>query len=118
MNKPAGLQDAGAKLWESMTDEFDFTFEPGKVAILERACRVADQIAKLEAAAEAEPMTARGSMGQLVIHPFIQEIRQQSNVLNSLIKALGLPDSDEDAAAKAEARRKNALKANAARWNR
>lgn len=33
-----------------MTDEFDFTFEPGKIAILERARRVADRVAKLEVA--------------------------------------------------------------------
>ena len=118
METPNGLRTAGAKLWKEMNDEFDFSYEPGKVAILERACKVADQIDKLEQATAEEPMTTRGSMGQLVIHPFIQEIRQQSNVFNSLIKALDLPDSDEDAAIKADRRRERAVNANSARWNR
>lgn len=57
-------------------------------------------------------------MGQTVTNPLIQEVRMQTNVLNSLIKSLGLPHSDEDTALKAEARRASAFKANAARWGR
>lgn len=114
--RPDNLGSAGAELWDSMTDEFDFTGEPGKIAILQRACRVADQIEKLEQATASEPMTAKGSMGQLVIHPFIQEIRQQTGTLNALIKALGLPETDEEKHAKAEQRSQHARNAANARW--
>lgn len=118
LTKPTNLGPAGAQLWDSMTAEFDFSGEPGKVAILERACRTADQIAKLEEATLDTPMTAKGSMGQLVIHPFIQEIRQQTTALNALIKSLGLPETDEEAAARAEQRHRQATRAAQARWNR
>ncbi|AOX04780.1 hypothetical protein BJP05_00210 [Corynebacterium sp. NML98-0116] len=117
-NQPEGLNTAGKHLWDSMHNEFDFAGEPGKLVILERACRTADQIAKLEEATSNAPMTATGSMGQLVIHPFIQEIRQQTSTLNTLIKSLGLPDSDEEAAVKAKTRQQAATKAANARWNR
>ena len=116
IHQPAGLGQAGTDPWMSMHDEFDFTGEPGKIAILERACRTADQIAKLEHATAEAPMTATGSMGQLVIHPFIQEIRQQTTTLNRLIESLGLPDVDEAAVAKADARRTQASRAAQARW--
>ena len=118
MQQPDNLGHAGAGLWDSITAEFDFTGEPGKIAILERACRVADQIAKMEAATAETPMTAKGSMGQTVIHPFIQEIRQQSTVFNALIKSLGLPDSDQDAVDKARRRSQQARQAANARWGR
>jgi len=118
ITQPNNLGSAGTALWSAMTEEFDFTGEPGKIAILERACRVTDQIARLEEATATEPMTAKGSMGQLVIHPFIQEIRQQTSTLNALIKSLGLPDTDEEAASKARSRHRAATKAANARWNR
>jgi len=117
-SKPDNLSHAGSSLWDSITEEFDFTAEPGKLAILERACRVTDQTTKLEEATLTEPMTATGSMGQLVIHPFIAEIRQQTTVLNNLVKSLGLPESDEEAAEKATGRKRQAIRAAQARWNR
>lgn len=116
IERPENLGSAGVALWDAITEEFDFTGEPGKVAILERACRVSDQIARLEEATATEPMTARGSMGQLVIHPFIQEIRQQTTTLNALIKSLGLPETSEEKLAKAEQRSQYARNAANARW--
>ena len=116
ITQPTNLGSAGAALWCAMTEEFDFTGEPVKIAILERACRVSDQIARLEEATATEPMTAKGSMGQLVIHPFIQEIRQQTSTLNALIKSLGLPETDEERHAKAEQRSQHARNAANARW--
>ena len=116
ITQPTNLGSAGAELWCAMTEEFDFTGEPGKIAILERACRVSDQIARLEEATATEPMTAKGSMGQLVIHPFIQEIRQQTSTLNALIKSLGLPETEEEKLSKAEQRSQHARNAAQARW--
>ncbi|WP_295646107.1 hypothetical protein [uncultured Corynebacterium sp.] len=115
-NPPEGLGDAGLGLWNSITATFNFTDEPGKLALLERAARVADQIDKLEREVAVVPMTAKGSMGQLVIHPFIAEVRAQTTVLNSLLKSLGLPETDEEKVARSE-RRSRAGRAGAnARW--
>lgn len=115
---PEGLGDEGLKLWTSITDSFDFTDEPAKLAILERAARTADQIAKLEEAKRDAPLTAKGSMGQLVVHPFIGEIRAQSSALNTLLKSLGLPETDEERAEQASRRSQSARNAAKARHGR
>jgi hypothetical protein len=96
MRSPAGLGDAGKKLWRSIHDVFDFTEEPGRVQILTQACRVADVIAELDDAADEAPLTVKGSMGQQVISPFIAEARVQRALLAQLLGRLGLPDNEDD----------------------
>jgi hypothetical protein len=81
---------------------FDFTDEPGKVHILAQACRVADIVAELDEAADQAPLTVSGSMGQPVISPFIAEARAQRSLLAQLLGRLGLPDTDEAVAEKAQ----------------
>ncbi|MGD7003661.1 hypothetical protein [Corynebacterium halotolerans] len=115
---PEDLGDAGLELWTRINTTFDFADEPGKLAILEQAARTVDQIEALEEAKKDAPLTAKGSMGQAVIHPFIQELRQQRGSLNSLMKSLGLPESDEETAAKAERRSKAGKAGAAGRWGR
>ena len=107
---------AGARLVESITSEFDFSLEPAKLAILERAARTADTIAALEAEAATQSLTAKGSMNQVVINPLISEARSQTSLLDKLLKSLSLPDSDEETAAKAEQRQRQARKAAQTRW--
>lgn len=113
-----GLGEAGSHLWSRITDSFDFSDEPAKLAILERAARTADQIAELEQAKKDAPLTAKGSMGQLVVHPFIGEIRAQSAALNTLLKSLGLPETDEERAEAAGRRSAAARTAAVARHGR
>lgn len=108
---------AGTRLVETITNTFDFTEEPGKQAILERAARTADTIDALEAEAATQSLTAKGSMNQVVINPLISEARSQTSLLDKLLKSLSLPDSDEDTAAKAEQRQRQARKAAQTRWN-
>ena len=112
----ADFGPAGARLVESITSEFDFSLEPGKQAILEHAARTADTIAALEAEASTQSLTAKGSMGQAVINPLVAEARAQTSLLDKLLKSLGLPYSDEETAARAEQRRRQAKKAAQTRW--
>lgn len=107
---------AGATLVESITATFDFSEEPGKLAILARTARTADTIAALKAEATTQPMTAKGSMGQEVISPLIAEAQAQTSLLDKLLKSLGLPESDQETAAKAEQRQRRARKAAQTRW--
>lgn len=107
---------AGTRLVETITNTFDFTEEPGKQAILERAARTADTIEALEAEAATQSLTAKGSMGQEVISPLIAEARAQTSLLDRLLKSLGLPDTDEATAARAEQRQRQARKAAKTRW--
>ncbi len=116
MRTPAGLGAAGGKLWRSTVEVFDFTDEPHKVQILTQACRVADIVAELDEAADEAPLTVKGSMGQQVISPFIAEARVQRGLLAQLLGKLGLPDTDEEAEAKAE--KLSRTRRRAARGNR
>lgn len=52
--------------------------------MLSQACKAADQIAELDAAAAEAPLTVNGSMGRTVISPFIAEARVQRGLLVQL----------------------------------
>jgi hypothetical protein len=101
MRTPAGVGPAGGTLWRSTVEVFDFTDEPHKVQILTQVCRVADVVAELDEAADEAPLTVKGSMGQQVISPFIAEAGAQRALLAQLLSRLGLPETDEEAEAKA-----------------
>jgi hypothetical protein len=67
---------------------------------------------------DGRPMTTKGSMNQLVIHPLIGEIRQQRAYRDAALARLKLPDvpaSGSVAGKPADASTK-ARKAAAARW--
>jgi hypothetical protein len=116
---PRGLDKAGKELWKSVHAVFDFEDEPGRVAILEQACRTRDEIARLEAAMEGEPYTVLGSARQVQVHPLVSEARFQRKTLAELLSRLGLPDNDDDDEADYRARRRAAGRTGArARWNR
>lgn len=89
---PNALGVAGKRLWEAIASEYEL--RPDEVATLEDVCLITDVIAELEGAwaQDGRPMTTKGSMGQLVIHPLIGEIRTQRMARNTLWRQLKLPD--------------------------
>jgi hypothetical protein len=97
MRKPRGLKAAGARLWETVMDEYDLDAEPHKLEILQHACRVADVIAKLERAAENEPLIVLGSARQKTIHPLIAEVRFQRGLQAQLLARLNFEGAVPDA---------------------
>ncbi len=120
---PSNLGTAGKRLWRAITAEYELAAH--ELAILESACREADLIARLEAAAKDAPLTVKGSMGQTVASPYVTELRQHRTTQANLLKSLRLPEhpSDEDEheyiapvrrMTRSEAGRKAAL----ARWGR
>jgi hypothetical protein len=115
-----GLGPAGTELWSSIMDFFVLDREPGKLAVLAQACRVADTLVVLEKALDGQPLVVKGSAMQPVTHPLVDSIRSQRALMASLISQLKLPEDlgeDEDLAA-AEARRIRARNAAVARWSR
>ena len=96
MRAPRGLKEPGSRLWRQITSEFDITRDPDKAELLAQACRVADQIAGLDAAAAEAPLTVRGSMGQPVISPFIAEARVQRGLLAQLLARMNFAELAED----------------------
>lgn len=74
---PAGLGDPGRGLWVAIVDDLeeDWTLDARELAALTEACKLADQLAALDAAVDADGATVRGSRGQTVIHPGVSEGR-------------------------------------------
>ena len=93
---PKGFKAAGQKLWRTVLDEYELDYEPAKIEILTHACRVSDTIAELNRATSKEPLTVRGSAGQMVIHPLISEIRFQRGLLAQLLARLNFAPAEED----------------------
>lgn len=94
------------------------TFRPDELAILAAACRTADQIDLLERTLAKQPAMIAGSQGQKVLHPAIPEVRQQRQLLATLITRLDIPEAPgiggewDGLSASSRAR-----KAAAARWS-
>ena len=86
---PAGLQSAGRRLWRAVVDEFEL--EAVELVLLEKACRTADDCARLDEAVAAAPLTVEGSMGQVREHPLLAQSRQTRALLAALLKQLNLP---------------------------
>lgn len=90
---PTGLGAAGRQLWTRLTEHLEF--EPREVAVLQAACRQADDIARLEAVLKSEGASAKGSKGQSRLHPAIPELRQARLALVRMLASLDLPDVEE-----------------------
>lgn len=93
---PEELRDAGRALWSAVGDD-DLELRPDELAILAEACSTKDTIAALVEATASAPAMVDGSKGQQVVHPGLQELRQQRQLLATLLKQLSLPyPADED----------------------
>ncbi len=92
---PAGLGTAGKAQWSAIAEKY--ALRPDELTVLEDACRTSDMLAALaEAWAEdGSPMTTKGSMGQLVIHPLIAEMDKHRKSRAQFLRQLALPDVDE-----------------------
>jgi DNA polymerase III psi subunit len=89
---PDGLAEAGELLWSQIAGVYEL--RPDELATLEDVCRLTDMVAALEAAwaEDGRPLTTKGSMGQLVTHPLISEIRTHRMARNALWRQMKLPD--------------------------
>ena len=116
MTKPAAPSKLGAKakrLWTEITGSYELRVD--ELRILEDACREIDIVERLEDEFRTEDTMVKGSMGQLVASPLLQELRQHRAVLARLLGMLKLPDEDGRAQ---ESVSNAARKAANARWSR
>jgi hypothetical protein len=110
---PSGLADAGSRLWRDVVAKYDLRAD--ELVTLEAACRASDRIVDMERE-RAGRVTATGSMGQVVVHPLVAEIRAHEAQVTSLLARLKLPD-DVTGATSAEAPRSTQARAAAqSRW--
>lgn len=89
---PAGLADAGRRLWRSVVS--DYELEEHERRLLTEACRTVDVLDDLEAKVRADGPLVDSPQG-MKAHPAAVEARQQRIALARLIAALRLPAGDE-----------------------
>lgn len=112
---PAGLSNRANKRWNDVVTRWDL--RPDELRVLEDACREMDLVDALEELVGSEGLTATGSMGQVVIHPAVQEVRQHRSILASLLRSLKLPDEVAESAKETAGDRSSAARAAAmSRW--
>ncbi|UXZ57080.1 hypothetical protein [Curtobacterium sp. Arg-1] len=109
---PRSLKTAGRKLWKETVAVYDLRQD--ELEVLRSACAEADLIVKMEGELDGQPMVVSGSMGQMVTHPLLPELRQHRATQASLLRALKLPDLDVPAGAES-APNQNRAAANS-RW--
>lgn len=87
---PRTLKAAGKRLWKETTDKYELRQDEQEM--LRAACAEADLISRMEKELEDQPLTVKGSMGQLVPHPLVSELRQHRATMSALLRGLKLPD--------------------------
>jgi len=112
---PEALGPAGLKVWNSVTT--DYQLRPDELRILEDACREATLIDRINQELQESPLIAKGSMGQPVASPLVQEIRQHRAVFAQLMARLKLADEDGETPGGGD-RSAQARRAANARWRR
>lgn len=110
---PPNLGDEALRIWSEITGTY--RLRPDELRVLEDACREVDLIERLEVEVRTGTLMVKGSQGQPVANPLVQEIRQHRQVVKSLLGTLKLPDED---GRQAEGRSASARSAANARWRR
>jgi hypothetical protein len=114
---PVGLGEAGRGLWVDVV-EGDVVLRPDELAVLAEAAATRDVIVALAKATTDAPAMIEGSRGQVVVNPGLQELRQQRQLLASLLRQLGIPDPDDDDDWDGLTASQRARKAAGKRWGR
>lgn len=94
LRKPKGLGYQGSKLWADISDAYLLEANPEKLRILLDCAKLADQIDELEKGMSGQPLTAKGSANQIVIHPLIAELRASRALMANLLARLRFTDEE------------------------
>lgn len=90
---PVGLGTAGRRLWREVVNEYELRVD--EALVLTSACRLVDQLQRLEAELESADTIVRGSTGQVRPNGLFGEIRLGYVALRTLLTSLGLEDAGE-----------------------
>lgn len=91
---PTGLGAAGRRLWRDTSGVYELRAD--ELLLLDKACRTADDLARLEQEMAGESLTTIGSAGQVRAHPLLAELRGMRLVLAKLLGQLDLPEEQAD----------------------
>ncbi len=111
---PEGLGKTGTRLWIDIVSAYQLRAD--EFQLLEQMCHSAEIIERLQQVIDDEGTMSTGAKGHAVVHPAVQEIRQQRMMFRQHAQRLDLPDSEGGgtAAAKRSAKSKAAAEA---RWS-
>ncbi|WP_432169727.1 hypothetical protein [Streptomyces sp. 1222.5] len=111
---PVELGRRGMELWRAVLGEHELRTD--ELRVLEDACREVDLIERMHIELETAALVVKGSMGQDVASPLVQELRQHRALVVRLLGALKLSEEESDAR-DAQFRTDRARKAALSRWN-
>lgn len=72
-----------------------YELSPAESALLVRACRTVDVLARIDGQLAGEALLVEGSTGQPRSNPLLASLADQQRALASLISAMALPRPDE-----------------------
>jgi hypothetical protein len=107
-------ESPGSRLRREVLERYEL--DAAEMVMLERAAELADVAARVDAAVASSPLTATGSMGQLVANPLLLQQRKHHERLQRELEGLRLPQKDEIMGAKSTSRA--AQRAAQQRWRR
>ena len=90
---PQSLDGPGRALWRAITGAYELN--PAEAELLRQACRVTDQLARIDAALLDSEVVVEGYNGQPRAHPLLQASADQRRVLDALFRSMALPMPDE-----------------------
>lgn len=90
---PQSLDQAGRTLWRSFTGPYELA--PAEAELLRQACRVADNLARIDAVLMDSELVVEGYGGQPRAHPLLAVSADQRRVLDALFRSMALPMPDE-----------------------
>jgi hypothetical protein len=88
------MDAAGRSLWRAVTGAYELA--PHEAELLRQACRVADNLARIDAALMEDEPVVEGYAGQPRAHPLLAASADQRRVLDGLFRSMALPMPDED----------------------
>jgi P27 family predicted phage terminase small subunit len=112
---PKALGAAGKRLWKSIAADIEpgWRLDARELHLLERACRIEDEVRDLERVVDKDGLVTTGSRGQAVVHPALTEARQLRVVQQRLLGGVELCDPRHGSATTNGARARVAANA---RW--
>ncbi|MFH8768272.1 hypothetical protein [Streptomyces sp. NPDC017958] len=111
---PSGLGAQAAQLWQDIVEAQELRSD--ELRVLEDACREVDLIERMHIELQTAPLVVKGSMGQDVANPLVQELRQHRGLVARLLGSLKLRD-EETEERDAQARQDQGRRAALTRWH-
>jgi hypothetical protein len=91
---PTGLRARGKRLWRELHESADFSDAPETALVIEEACFLADEVARLRRVVRAAGDDTRvlGYSKQITSMPEVDDLRKTQSLLLSMLKSIRLDD--------------------------